>query len=377
MLLAALSWGALAYLPVGQPVHAARLTCTPAATLAVAGPSFVTVGVPVSVTATLSPLDATGPITLTWSPPPVSAPLSRTAVYRWSQVGQHPLTVTASGCGGTLTTTWQANVATRPVVDLQIAKRGPSLALAGMPIVYTLTVTNTGGSPAQNLLITDTLPVQSAHGSGGMVVGRSVRWLVPTLPGYGEAVQVAFSVLAGITVVNHEYGADAVTTGVLGTQPVTTTIVQALTTITPGGTGTLAFGSSDVLIQVDLPAGSVNTPAKLGLLRLDRPTHPAPSRFEFGGNQFQLLGESASPLVLTGPVTLRIGYGAQPDVGALVVAAWNGSSYDLEGIGCVSDIENRQLICTWSNPTLTEVVLLAPLSPLYIPMIPGPPPPPS
>lgn len=367
--LAALVWGALAMLPGNRPLQAAPLACLPAAALTVDAPSFITVGLPVRVTARITPDNATTPITLTWSPPPVVVPLSRTAVLSWTQAGRYPLTVTAAHCGGVLTATWQANVATRHDADLQIGKRGPRLGLAGIPLVYTLTVTNTGGSPAHNLLITDTLSAQSVHAGGGTLVGRSVRWLVPTLPGYGGVAQVSFSVLAGGDVVNHDYGADAVTIGVKGTQPVTTTLVQALTTMTPGGAGLLSFGSSDVLIQVELPVGSVNTPATLGLLRLERPTHPAPANFQAAGNSFQLLGESPAPLALSGPVTLRIGYGAHEDVGALVVGAWDGSRYDWTQISCVSEIANRQLICNWVNPALTEVVLLAPLSPLYIPLI--------
>ena len=367
VLLAALAWTALGLAP-GSAVRAAPFTCTPVTDLVIDAPGFVTVGFPVSVTAVISPVAASEPITLTWSPPPAAPPAHRTAVYTWTAAGQYPLTVTAVHCGGVVTATGQANVATRLAVDLQIDKRGPRIGIAGVPIVYTLTVTNSGGSPAADLLITDTLPLQSVYSSGGMLVGRSVRWLVPTLAGYGGAVQVNFSVLAGSTVVNQRYGADAVTAAVAGTVPVTTTLVDTLIAITPGGEGVLTFGSSDVLLQVELPAGSVDTPAELGLLRQGRPLRQAPSTYQHAGRSFQLLTNNELPPVLQGPVTLRIGYGVQQeDPTVLSVAAWDGTGYSRSGIVCLPDTANRQLVCTWTTPALTEVVMLKPLGPLYLP----------
>ena len=150
--------------------------------------------------------------------------------------------------------------------------------------------------------------------------------------------------------------------------PVTTTLVDTLIAITPGGEGVLTFGSSDVLLQVELPAGSVDTPAELGLLRQERPLRQAPSTYQHAGRSFQLLTNNELPPVLQGPVTLRIGYGVQQeDPTVLSVAAWDGTGYSRSGIVCLPDTANRQLVCTWTTPALTEVVMLKPLGPLYLP----------
>jgi uncharacterized repeat protein (TIGR01451 family) len=338
-----------------------------------AAPAFVTVGTTVSVTAQISPSAAQATAALAWLPAPVTTPLSRTALYRWDDLGHFPVTVTASGCGEVVTGTWQAQVATRPTADLQISKRGPRLGIVGIPLVYTLTITNSGGSPAHNLLITDTLPAQSVHVSGGNLVGNSVRWLVPTLPGFGATHAVSFALLAGVDVVNDQYGVDAVTTSAIGTQPVTTTLVDVRATFTPTAPGVISFGSSDVLIRLDLPVGGVNTPATLGLRRREAPAHRIAEGYLLAGTVFQILGESgddAVPLVLNGPATLQLGAGVHADLSTLFVAAWDGVSYNRTGINCMPEGETRQLRCSWLVPAQTEVVMLFPAPyTLYVPSL--------
>src|SRR5207245_1101923 len=42
--------------------------------------------------------------------------------------------------------------------DLVVTKSGPATAVAGTTFTYTITVTNSGPSDAQNVVVTDTLP---------------------------------------------------------------------------------------------------------------------------------------------------------------------------------------------------------------------------
>ena len=45
-----------------------------------------------------------------------------------------------------------------PVADISIAKNGPSIALRGAPVNYTITVSNAGPQSASNVVVTDTIP---------------------------------------------------------------------------------------------------------------------------------------------------------------------------------------------------------------------------
>ena len=66
----------------------------------ISGPVTGTVGADHTFAATVSPLDASTPITYTWSPEPVSGQGTFAATYRWSTFGDKTITVTAVNCGG-------------------------------------------------------------------------------------------------------------------------------------------------------------------------------------------------------------------------------------------------------------------------------------
>jgi uncharacterized repeat protein (TIGR01451 family) len=87
---------------------------------------------------------------------------------------------------------------------LAIAKTAPASAVAGSPITYTLTVTNTSPFTATSLLITDTLPGGAYYVSGGTQVGNVVSWTIPSLAG-GAATSVTFVVTATTTLTNSDY----------------------------------------------------------------------------------------------------------------------------------------------------------------------------
>ncbi len=90
-------------------------------------------------------------------------------------------------------------------VTLSITKVGPVSALRGEPILYTLTITNSGALPASDLVITDSLPVGSQYTSGGTLLpGNIVEWTVPSLAA-GGTLPVQFSVTATQTITNSDY----------------------------------------------------------------------------------------------------------------------------------------------------------------------------
>lgn len=90
--------------------------------------------------------------------------------------------------------------------QLEISKSGPSSAVSGSPITYTLAVTNNGTLAATNLTLTDTLPAGATYLGGGSLSGSGVvSWTLPSL-GIGASDQVQFSVTASQTITNSDYG---------------------------------------------------------------------------------------------------------------------------------------------------------------------------
>jgi uncharacterized repeat protein (TIGR01451 family) len=88
--------------------------------------------------------------------------------------------------------------------ELAISKTGPSTALAGSLITYTLTVENRGEVAATNLVITDVIPAAANYVSGGILVGDAVNWTVPSLA-ETTSTQVSFVVTASTTITNDDY----------------------------------------------------------------------------------------------------------------------------------------------------------------------------
>jgi len=60
--------------------------------------------------AVITPTEASEPITYTWSPDPVSEPLTGTAMYQWGLTDTYIITLTAKNCGGPVTTTREIRI---------------------------------------------------------------------------------------------------------------------------------------------------------------------------------------------------------------------------------------------------------------------------
>jgi uncharacterized repeat protein (TIGR01451 family) len=98
------------------------------------------------------------------------------------------------------------NVTDMPI--LAISKTGPGKTNPGQPITYILTVTNNGATPANQVTVTDTVPVGATYVSGGTLLpGNIVSWTIPTLAANGGTAQVSFTVNATQPIVNRTYGA--------------------------------------------------------------------------------------------------------------------------------------------------------------------------
>ena len=127
---------------------------------------------------------------------------------------------------------------------LAIHKIGPSESAAGAPILYQITVTNTGSSLASGLVVTDTLPVGSTYlnSPGGSLQGEVVTWGIGELAA-GASTTVEFAVTAIETITNFAYGAQAAGgVMVLGDTAVTTQILAPILSISQTGPGNVQTG---------------------------------------------------------------------------------------------------------------------------------------
>jgi uncharacterized repeat protein (TIGR01451 family) len=114
-----------------------------------------------------------------------------------------------------------------PPPSLTISKSGPATAIAGQPISYTLTVMNSGGLPATNLVIGDTVPAGASYVSGGSESGGVVTWPVVASLAPNTSIQRSFVVMATDTIVNEDYGVSADdNVSAVGQQDVVTVVSQ-------------------------------------------------------------------------------------------------------------------------------------------------------
>jgi uncharacterized repeat protein (TIGR01451 family) len=73
----------------------------------------------------------------------------------------------------------------------EVSKAYQSSRIAGSPVTYTLTVTNTGHVSGTNVVLSDTLPAGLTYGGGGSFDGSDVTWTFDT--GAGEVVDRLFT----------------------------------------------------------------------------------------------------------------------------------------------------------------------------------------
>ena len=110
------------------------------------------------------------------------------------------------------------------VPQLHITLDGPTTADPGVPITYTLTVSNSSFGLATNLLITDVLPIGANYLNGGTLVNDTVQWHIPSLA-HNTAVSVQFAVTATATITNDTYAVTADDGhNAVGIEPVVTVI---------------------------------------------------------------------------------------------------------------------------------------------------------
>ncbi len=126
--------------------------------------------------------------------------------HTYPAVGTYTAVVTASNSVGVLTKTTTITITGIP--QLSISLDGPAEIELGEPILYTLTITNSGSDTATGLVITSTIPTGAVYISGGIKIGASVRWEVASLPP-NQNIQVQFTIVATASITNSNYGVRA------------------------------------------------------------------------------------------------------------------------------------------------------------------------
>jgi uncharacterized repeat protein (TIGR01451 family) len=147
------------------------------------------------------------------------------------------------------------------VSNVSLGKSGPASVTVGVPITYTITVTNAGPSDAQTVAVTDTLPATTAFGSAtpsgpdGFMCGENGNALsctAATLPAGRQDTITLVANLAANTAANAAplVNTAAVTTATTnantgpGSSTEATMLVQADLSVTTAGPETVAAASN-------------------------------------------------------------------------------------------------------------------------------------
>ncbi|MEE8392147.1 MAG: PKD domain-containing protein [Anaerolineae bacterium] len=120
----------------------------PLTNVSIAGPTSGFTDTPYAFTSAITPANATGPVTYTWSPSPtISGQSTPTATYQWITPGLYTLTLTVENCGGVFSTTHAISVSAppitcpRPLTDVSIA--GPTSGFTDTSYAFTSAITPT------------------------------------------------------------------------------------------------------------------------------------------------------------------------------------------------------------------------------------------
>jgi uncharacterized repeat protein (TIGR01451 family) len=340
------------------------------------GPATGTVNTPYAFNAMIEPGSATAPIVYSWAPEPDSGQGTASATYSWSNAGEQVVFLGVENCGTFVADLRSVRIRTGTEPDLTISKVAPATALAGDPVTYTLTITNSGALIAANVQVRDVLPAGATYISGGSVVGDEVQWSLPSLDGYGTVAEVQYVVAAATDLHNSTYSVSA--SGgysASGGETVTTRVVDAQVSVTPVTSATLSYGTGARTTTFDIPAGSLFADTVGAYEELTSPGYVAAAGSRFAGRAFRLdayqNNEPVPGLRLGEATSIVVGY-SQSDVAGLNenlldLFYWNGSRWS--SLNCQRDTTNNRLMCEAAEAMMTQYALFEVDYGLYLPLI--------
>jgi hypothetical protein len=143
----------------------------PVTGVSISGPVSGTIDTAYDFTAIVSPLDASTPITYTWSPGPVSGQGAALASYSWGTPGVKTITVTAANSGGSATGTH--TITTSRVLVTGVSISGPTIGFTNTTYAFTATVS----PPNASAPVTYTWSPEPISGQGAALASYS--WSTP------------------------------------------------------------------------------------------------------------------------------------------------------------------------------------------------------
>jgi len=339
----------------------------PLAGVSIRGPTIGTVGEELDFSARLAPLDATAPISYTWSPEPFSGQGTAIATYRWTDVGRYTVSVEAENCGGAATAAQEVDLSTGLGPDLRLAVDAPAVAVAGQPFAVTVELRNVGATAAEGLTVNAPLPAGATYVAGGTRDDTGVVWSLPRLEGLGATAAFSYTMAAGADIRPPAPRARSIGgQNAIAASPLTTTIVTALVPLVPGAPGELA--TEDAALSA--PAGAVITDTLLTYTVLEASSRPLPATVASAGPRFRLAayrGRTPIPdLRLAGETTLRFpGASAAAALYALTDDGWQPLGACAPASGGVE--------CRLRDAPMGEYAVLAPAEGeqqrLYLPLL--------
>lgn len=130
--------------PVGAPDLGADEyggTCTALRSVAIGGPATAAPGMPVTLTATSAPADASAVVDLRWIPEPTAGQGAASATYTFTAAGSPVVTVLARNCGGAVSASRAVGVG---ACGLACAASVPGGALPGASVAFSASASASG-----------------------------------------------------------------------------------------------------------------------------------------------------------------------------------------------------------------------------------------
>jgi len=187
-------------------------TCVPLTGVTLAGEHSVAAGERLTVTSSYEPADADQPITYDWASEwLISGQGTPTAVYRFDEPGPYTVGLEATNCDGqgAASASYDVMVTLQPAVTCTVTKSDePDPVLPGEPLIYTISIENTGTFTATSIKVVEDFPdgfeVQWAEPEP---TGEAHTWELAALPpGESRTIliggQVATSLLPGNVLTN-------------------------------------------------------------------------------------------------------------------------------------------------------------------------------
>lgn len=159
---------------------------------AISGPTAGVIGESYAFTATVNPLDATPPITYTWSPPPASGQGTAVATYSWSSEGSKAIGVTATNSLNSVTAAHSIDVGVSGTALSSVSVSGPAHGVTDTSYTFTATISPLTATPP----ITFTWSPEPIGGQG--TAAATYSWSTPGSKSISVSAHNSFGAIGAV-----------------------------------------------------------------------------------------------------------------------------------------------------------------------------------